>query len=459
MRFIALILLLPISIFSQDLTLSISSQESPSCAGESDGVIVLMADGGEPPYVYSIVGGDEQSSSTFDGLLAGDYEFSVTDADGMIAFVSGTVEEGINLSLNINDVDPSCMEASDGQLMISEVNGISGVTYEIAGPASASNMTGIFTDLPIGTYIVSASTSLQCKVVISTTLTSDIECEEDLSLSISSQEDPSCNGVPDGIVTLIADGGVSPYMYGIVGGVEQESGIFQELEAGDYQFVVTDADGNTVEITTTLENEINLSLNIIETDPTCTEATDGQLMVSEANGTSDVTYEISGQATASNSTGIFTDLPVGTYVISASTITECSVEISATLSSDEDCPDEEDPNLCPLLANRIGMQINKVDDDEYSLRMIYQDEVDVIQYVNYTALHEIIHFHLLQRQMNVSLKPDFQFNVFCTDIEALRNDTSGNTANDDQVTSSTQNEINLIQGFILNINKGESLKI
>lgn len=457
MRFIALLLLLPISIFGQDLTLVISSQEAPSCGGGNDGIIVLLADGGVSPYVYSIVGGDEQDSSTFEGLEAGDYEFSVTDADGTIVFVSGALEDGINLSLNINDIDPTCMEASDGQLMIIEVNGVSDVTYEISGPAEDSNMTGIFTNLPIGTYIVSVSTSSNCIIVISTILSSDVECPEELSLTTSSQITPTCAGVTDGVIVLMASGGVSPYTYSIDGGDQQDNNTFEGLGAGDYELSATDTEGSTVLISITLENEINLSIDINEIDPSCTDATDGQLVVSEESGVSNVTFEISGPTSASNMTGIFTDLPIGTYVVTITSNSQCSVEISATLTSNVDCP-EEDPNVCPILVNRIGMQINKVGENEYSLRVHYKDEVDVIKYVSYTALYDIIDFHLMQRQINVSLNSDFKFSSFCSDIEAMRNENNVN-ANTSQATLSTQYEIDLIRGFVLDIKEGESLKI
>jgi len=55
--------------------------EPVSCNGESDGKITVLADGGTPPYSYTLLPGNVQNSiGEFENLSPGDYTVSVTDA-------------------------------------------------------------------------------------------------------------------------------------------------------------------------------------------------------------------------------------------------------------------------------------------------------------------------------------------------------------------------------------------
>lgn len=84
-------------------TLSVATVNSVSCNGESDGSVVLNTASGVAPFVYTINGGSAQGNGTFSGLGQGTYAFQVTDANGCVSSVNGTVAEPEPLIVNLGN--------------------------------------------------------------------------------------------------------------------------------------------------------------------------------------------------------------------------------------------------------------------------------------------------------------------------------------------------------------------
>ena len=63
------------------------------CHGESTGGVSLLGLGGVMPYSFSIDGGSFQSSPDFNGLPAGDYNFTIRDSEGCEDLIPAMVSE------------------------------------------------------------------------------------------------------------------------------------------------------------------------------------------------------------------------------------------------------------------------------------------------------------------------------------------------------------------------------
>ena len=92
---------------ADDLMLTVSEMQNPSCEGYADGYIEVKADGGIPPYVY--VMGDQVSDATdgsyiFENLGAGEYTIEVSDTYGSHATVTVELIEPDFLEENDNYV-------------------------------------------------------------------------------------------------------------------------------------------------------------------------------------------------------------------------------------------------------------------------------------------------------------------------------------------------------------------
>ena len=82
-----------------------TSAVTPETCGDIDGTITTGAiTGGNTPYSYALNGGASQSSSTFNGLAAGTYTVTVTDATGCTSSTTVSVNQvlGVNASFTAN---------------------------------------------------------------------------------------------------------------------------------------------------------------------------------------------------------------------------------------------------------------------------------------------------------------------------------------------------------------------
>ncbi len=79
-----------------NLAINVTDTDEPSCNGGDDGRIVVAADGGVPPYTYTMgnqSSGAVNGSYTFNDITAGDYTIEVTDASGLHASTSVEIGE------------------------------------------------------------------------------------------------------------------------------------------------------------------------------------------------------------------------------------------------------------------------------------------------------------------------------------------------------------------------------
>ena len=70
----------------EDLVLNVVDVAEPSCNGGNDGSVMVEADGGIPPYIYSLddmSSGSVNGSYTFENLSVGSYTIEVSDASGL----------------------------------------------------------------------------------------------------------------------------------------------------------------------------------------------------------------------------------------------------------------------------------------------------------------------------------------------------------------------------------------
>lgn len=281
---------------------------------------------------------------------------------------------------------------------------------------------------------------------------------QDFSLSVVSQTDPSCASGDDGSIIVETSNGTAPISFVLDNTVIQDNGTFNDLSAGTYVVTATDADNQVVEISVTLSEPLPIALQIDGMDPSCIQATDGMITISEINNVSGVEYSISGPATATNTTGIFNDLGVGTYIISAATNPDCRVVISTVLNSDIEC-EEEDEELCPMTFSRVGMQINKIEDDQYNLRVLFKSELDLINDINYSELFEIVEFHILNRRVMLTEEANFKFENYCAQINSYRGNGNDSVPYPADIDYIDLNEIEKMRTLLAAIRNGECIKI
>lgn len=133
----------------------------------------------------------------------------------------------------------------------------------------------------------------------------------------------SCQGLSDGTINAIAQGGCAPYSYqwteipGLA--ANQASG----LAAGTYNVQATDAAGQVWNAQITLEEPTALVDNSTFANISCFGKTDGRVSLSMSGGTEPYTYSAG---------PLVSGLPAGNFAYSATDANGCSLNFSFTLS-------------------------------------------------------------------------------------------------------------------------------
>ncbi len=136
---------------------------------------------------------------------------------------------------------------------------------------------------------------------------------------IDQLENTQCDA-SNGSLQLSASGGESPYTFEAPFGINT-TGTFTDVAAGAYTVFVTDTNGCTQEIDVTIQNEDGIVIDeIVVAEAGC--GTDGgSLQIIASGGREPYTFSIDNAAPQSS--GVFTDLPVSVYVVTATDASGC----------------------------------------------------------------------------------------------------------------------------------------
>ncbi len=278
----------------------ISATSTVSCSG-SDGTIHLTVEGGTPPLSYSWLNASNTQVSTVQnptGLAAGTYSVTVTDNIGCTKALAGVVvEAGSPPVISLVQTPTTCYGSSNGSISAT-VSGNSPFTYLWSTGATTKDIT----NLSAGSYTLTATDAKGC------TQSSTIAVTQPAPVSLSvvkvSDTDPSAAG--NGTITLTISGGTPTYGYAWTkanSGFTASTKDLANLTAGIYSVLVTDANGCTATISTTIyEPEIcndgidNDGNGLIDcTDGTCIPLPPGTITASQnpvCVGATGVTYTV-----------------------------------------------------------------------------------------------------------------------------------------------------------------------
>lgn len=331
-----------------------------SCYLDSDGVLSVSASGGTPPilptaYIWS--NGNVGQTNT--DLLADIYTLTVTDGNGCPKIKSYTILSPSELvfdSIRSNNI--TCAGYMDGFLKIYASGGTGTINYSIDGGDNFAD-SGIFPDLDAGLYPITIQDENECENTAGPIVLTQ---PDSMTLQEPLVGDISCNGLTDGYITLGASGGAGGIDYSINGGASyQDLGSFTDLPPGVYYPMFIDNDDCTKELD---------SITLIDTDPisvltteidniSCNGEEDGQITITGEGGTGVLNYTLNPDAQQENSTGVFSNLPEGTYTVSISDENDCGPLVSEALEITE--PDS-------LLITMIKiMRLVSEDDDSIAI--------------------------------------------------------------------------------------------
>ena len=279
-----------------------TTQVDVLCNGASTGSIDLTVNGGVTPYSYSWSNGS--TAQDINGLAAGSYSVTITDANGCTATASVTINQPSAVQTSSTQVDVLCHGASTGSVDLSVTGGTSPYTYLW----STGTTTEDISNLSAGTYTVTVNDANGSTAGCATTTSFTITQPPALTGS-TSQVDILCNGSSTGSIDLTVNGGVTPYSYSWSNGATAQD--INGLAAGTYSVTITDANGCTTTTDATINQPAAVQKSSTQVNVLCHGASTGSVDLSVTGGTSPYTYTWSTGATTED----ISNLSAGTYTV------------------------------------------------------------------------------------------------------------------------------------------------
>jgi gliding motility-associated-like protein len=172
-----------------------------------------------------------------------------------------------------------------------------------------------------GTYSVTVKDANNCTATATTTLTQPSL----VSGLISNQTNVSCNGGSDGSVTVVANGGTSPYSY--LWSDAQATATATGLAAGNYTVTISDANSCSTTVSLIITEMAGLSITATAANPLCSGATSGSANVTVSGGYLPYTFAWSNGSVAQNAI----NLAAGSYTVTATDGQNCQITASVTI--------------------------------------------------------------------------------------------------------------------------------
>jgi ribosomal protein S27E len=128
-------------------------------------------------------------------LAAGNYTFTVTDANGCSTTVDVTITEPLPITATATPTNATCNGAADGSVVITPTGG-----------TAPYNITPAQTNLAAGNYTFTVTDANGCSTTVDVTITEPLPIT-----ATATPTNATCNGAADGSVVITPTGGTAPY--------------------------------------------------------------------------------------------------------------------------------------------------------------------------------------------------------------------------------------------------------
>lgn len=310
-----------------------------TCFNESLGSLALVPSGGVSPYTFSIDGTTFQSSPTFTGLAAGNYQLTVLDALGCDFTIAGNVGQPNEISSTVMVTEPSCNGDSDGSITITTSGGTAPYQYSIDNVNFQSSE--MFSGLEAGSLTVFVLDDNGC------TGFQDIVITEPNTLTASLITSPACFDETNGSIEVIVTGGSSPFEYSIDGTNFQSSDVFENLAPSSYTISILDAKGCTTSSQNSIDENAEINISNSASMPGCNGDSNGEITLTASGGSGTFEFSLDGVNYQSNNE--FNGLSAGDYTVIVRDASNCSASSNISISA---------PDILSLSASFNGSQVN-----------------------------------------------------------------------------------------------------
>jgi len=289
------------------------------CFEENNGMLETATTGGDGNYTYEW--SNSETTSNIQNITADNYCVTVTDGNGCEVTGCMDITEPAELILSSQTVNAGCNGGLDGEIDLTIQGGTGMYTIDWDNGSSDEDQMG----LAAGIYVVEVMDENMCTTMLSVDV-----ADSDAIESSFSTVDVNCNGGNDGSIELEVSGGQGIFQFAWTGpnGYSSNEEDPTNIEAGDYQVVLSDAQGCSQTLNITInEPATAVEINIPTTETICFDASNGSAIVEATGGAGNYTYEWSN----GDDTADATNLTAGTYTIIVTDQNGCSADGSVEI--------------------------------------------------------------------------------------------------------------------------------
>ncbi|MDX9751391.1 MAG: gliding motility-associated C-terminal domain-containing protein, partial [Flavobacteriales bacterium] len=310
-----------------------------------DGAIAVTILGGTAPISFGWTGPDGFASTdaAIDGLAAGTYTLTATDANGCTLVQSWTLTAPGPITAEFDHVANTCPDDATGAIDMDVQGGAAPYTISWEGPDGFTSADAHITGLVAGDYTVTITDQLGCIAIIGTTLEGPAPLESGAYVSFFGLHNIQCHGDSTGVIELAPMGGTAPYSIMVTGpgGYASDSTAHSGLWAGDYLIAITDAHNCVMDTLITLtepdmpiEVEVEVSVYPSGTNVSCHGASDGWINATATGGAGEFTFVWRGPDGMEWDTPFVDGLPAGdySYELVVTDQNECTYFMEVTLT-------------------------------------------------------------------------------------------------------------------------------
>ena len=343
---------------SSPIQANITSLEEINCEN-AEALVMVDVSGGTPPYEFSIDNVNYNPSNTLTFAEGGIYTAYVRDSNGCIVTLNVTIMESSDLevALDLSNTEIICYGQATGSIDAMVTGGTDNYLYNVSGTNylgeqvnNGPQSTSFIRNLLAGEYTYTA-TNGSCSESVPFTIIQP----SDFVISIEQEDVTTCNGIENGLITVIATGGTAPYFYSLydnggnpiftfleddIDGIAGQH-IFDSLVPGIYRVETEDSNGcpETVSDIVISQSVVDIALSVI---PVSTND-DGIIEVTASGGIGGYTYELldaTGDSVIipSQNSNILIVNTAGNYIVKVIDSNGCFYFKEVTVETTEDNP-------------------------------------------------------------------------------------------------------------------------
>ncbi|MEL6254308.1 MAG: ThuA domain-containing protein [Bacteroidota bacterium] len=293
--------------------------QSILCAGDGDAVLNATVNGGTGPYSFSWSGGE--ITSFLANLGPGTYSVQVDDANACVDSSSFVVTQPDSLDLSITGLENvSCAGGMDGSASLIVSGGSPAYSYLWGNGANTPTVNNLSAGLQnVRIFDTNGCTdSLQFLVTENPPIVASIMVDQEIS----------CFGGNDAILSLTASGGIGNLTYQWSNGNTTQTAV--GFSAGIASVLITDSLGCNINLTQNLANPPALqSQLILQQALSCPGVSDASLLIRPAGGMGPYTIQWNTGSTDS----LISNLSAGLYSVLVTDSKGCTENLDTLIQA------------------------------------------------------------------------------------------------------------------------------